>query len=50
MKRILVSLPDGAWKFIEKKLKGKLGDKESELVRNIVIAYLSEKGYFEDEK
>jgi len=50
MKRILVSLPDGAWKIIEKKLKGKLGDKESELVRNIVIAYLSEKGYFEGEK
>jgi metal-responsive CopG/Arc/MetJ family transcriptional regulator len=50
MKRILVSLPDGAWKIIEKKLKGKLGAKESELVRNIVIAYLSEKGYFEEEK
>ncbi len=42
--------PDGAWKIIEKKLKGKLGDKESELVRNIVVAYLSEKGYFEEEK
>ncbi|MBI2664450.1 CopG family transcriptional regulator [Candidatus Woesearchaeota archaeon] len=50
MKRILLSLPDGTWKIIEKKLKGKLGDKESELVRNIVIAYLSEKGYFEEEK
>ena len=50
MKRILVSLPDGCWKIIEKKLKGKLGDKESELVRNIVIAYLSEKGYFEEKK
>jgi len=35
---------------MEKKLNGKLGDKESELVRNIVIAYLSEKGYFEEEK
>ncbi len=50
MKRILVSLPDGTSKIIEKKLKGKLGDKESELVRNIVIAYLSEKGYFGEEK
>ncbi|MCS4541744.1 MAG: CopG family transcriptional regulator [Euryarchaeota archaeon] len=50
MKRILVSPLGGAWKIIEKKLKGKLGDKELELVRNIVIAYLSEKGYFEEEK
>ena len=50
MKRILVSLPDGVWKIIEKKLKGKLGDKESELVRNIVISYLSEKKYFESKE
>ena len=49
MKRVLVSIPDGTWKIIEKKLKGKIGDKESELIRNIVIAYLSEKGYFERE-
>jgi len=50
MKRILLSIPDGTWKIIEKHLKGKLGNKESELVRNIVIAYLSEKGYFKAEK
>ena len=50
MKRILVSIPDGAWKIIQKKLKGKLGDKESELIRNIVLAYLSEKGYLKDEE
>ena len=46
MKRILVSIPDGAWQVIEKELYGKMGDKESELIRNIVLAYLSEKGYF----
>ncbi len=50
MKRILVSIPDGAWRIIQKKLKGKLGDKESELIRNIVLAYLSEKGYLKDEE
>ncbi len=50
MKRILVSIPDGTWQVIEKKLKGKLGTKESELIRNIVMAYLSEKGYFEEDK
>jgi hypothetical protein len=47
---ILVSIPDGTWKIIQKKLKGRLGDKESELIRNIVLAYLSEKGYLKEEK
>lgn len=45
MKRVLVSLPDGTWKIIEAELKGKIGEKDSEIVRNILIAYLSEKGY-----
>lgn len=44
MKRILVSLPEGIKKIINE-LKGKLGNSESEVVRAIVIAYLSEKGY-----
>ena len=50
MKRILVSIPDGTWKIIEKKLRGRIGEKDSELVRNIVLAYLSEKGYLKEEK
>jgi metal-responsive CopG/Arc/MetJ family transcriptional regulator len=50
MKRVLVSLPQGIWEIIEKNIKGKLGEKESEILRNIVIAYLSEKGYFEAER
>jgi hypothetical protein len=45
-KRILVSIPDGAWDVIEKQLKGKMGDKDSEIVRNIVLAWLAEQGYF----
>jgi len=46
MKRILLNLPDGIWEVIERELKGKIGSKDSEVIRNIVIAYLSEKGYF----
>jgi hypothetical protein len=46
MKKILVSIPEGAWEVIEKELNGKMGDKDSELVRNIVLAYLSDQGYF----
>ncbi len=45
MKRVLVSIPDGAWEIIEKELKGKIGERDSEIIRNIVLAYLSEKGY-----
>lgn len=49
MKRILVSIPQGAWELINRHLKGKMGDKDSEIVRNIVLAYLSEKGYMKEE-
>ncbi|HET7643063.1 MAG TPA: hypothetical protein VFK40_06115, partial [Nitrososphaeraceae archaeon] len=36
---------DGVWKIIDKELKGQIGDGDSEVIRNIVIAYLTEKGY-----
>jgi len=42
MRRILVSIPDEAWKIIEKQLEGK--------IREIVLAYLPEKGLFEKER
>lgn len=45
MKRILVSLPNGIWNIVNEELKGKIGESASEVVRNLVIAYLSEKGY-----
>ncbi|MBI2564692.1 CopG family transcriptional regulator [Candidatus Woesearchaeota archaeon] len=45
MKRILVSIPDGTWRIIKKHLMGKIGEKESEIIRNIVLAYLSEKDF-----
>ena len=45
MKKILVSLPEGIMNILDSELKGKIGDKDSEIIRAIVIAYLSEKGY-----
>jgi len=45
MKKVLVSIPEGAWKTLKMKLGGKLGESDSELVRNVVLVYLSEKGY-----
>lgn len=45
MKTILVSLPEGVYEMVLS-LKGELGESNSEIVRNIVIAYLSEQGFF----
>ena len=45
MKKILVSLPEGAWHVAKKELRGKLGESDSEIVRTVFLAYLSEKGY-----
>ena len=41
----MVTLPDGVWRVIDKELKGDLGDGDSEVIRNIVIAHLTAKGY-----
>jgi metal-responsive CopG/Arc/MetJ family transcriptional regulator len=46
MKRILLSLPDEIKKTVDS-LKGIFGESESEVVRTIVIAFLSEKGYLQ---
>ncbi len=45
MRRALVSLPDGVWNIIDTDLKGQIGDGDSEVIRNLVISYLAEKGY-----
>jgi hypothetical protein len=44
-RRALVSFPDGVGKIIDNEIKGQIGDGDSEVIRNIVIAYLIEKGY-----
>jgi hypothetical protein len=45
MRRALVSLPDGVWNIIDTDLKGQIGNGDSEVIRNLVISYLTEKGY-----
>ena len=49
MKRVLVSLPDKIYDIIDRELRGKMGEKDSEIIRTIVLAYLSEKGYIRSE-
>lgn len=45
MRKILVSFPEGVFEIV-RGLKGELGESDSEVVRNIVVAYLSEQGFF----
>ncbi|MCL4519319.1 MAG: hypothetical protein M1587_08995 [Thaumarchaeota archaeon] len=47
MKKALVALPDQAWDIIDLELVGKLGEGHSDIIRAIVLAYLSEKGYLD---
>jgi len=44
MKKVLVSLPEEIFSLV-RDLKGKFGESDSEVVRTIVISFLSEKGY-----
>ena len=44
MKRIQVTFTNEQWKLIEK-LKGEMGVTDSEVVRNIVMAWLVEKSF-----
>jgi predicted transcriptional regulator len=44
-RRALVTLPEGVWQVIDEQLKGKIGNGDSEVIRNIVVAYLLERGY-----
>ena len=47
-KKVQVTFSNGQWKLI-RKLKGTIGETDSEIVRNIVISYLSEKSYVKEE-
>jgi len=49
MKKILVSIPECIFKII-KGLHGIVGESDSEVVRNIVIAYLSQQGYLANKR
>lgn len=45
MKKVMVSLPEGVFDMVHG-LKGEMGESDAAVVRNIVIAYLSEQGFF----
>jgi hypothetical protein len=47
-RKVQVTFSDGQWKLIGK-LKGTIGDTDSEVIRNVVISYLSEKSYVKEE-
>jgi hypothetical protein len=47
-KKIQVTFSNGQWNLIQK-LKGTIGETDSEIIRNIVISYLSEKSYVKEE-
>jgi hypothetical protein len=47
-KKVQVTFSDGQWKLIEK-LKGILGETDSEVIRNLVMSYLSEKSYVKEQ-
>ena len=47
MKKALVALPDEVWGIIDRDLKNKLGTGQPDIIRAIVVAYLSEKGYLD---
>ena len=49
-RRALVSLPKEVWRVIDEELKGKIGNGDSEVIRNIVTAYLLERGYLLPQK
>jgi len=46
-KRVQVTFTEGQWKLIEK-LKPEFGDGDSEIIRNVVISWLSEKSFISD--
>jgi metal-responsive CopG/Arc/MetJ family transcriptional regulator len=50
MKRIMLSIPEETWDIVDTAFKGKFGNTDSEIVRNIIVAYLSEQGYFRSPK
>ena len=45
---VTVYLPPKIHEIVTTKLKDSLGKKDSEIVRNIIIIYLTERGYLRD--
>ena len=45
MKKIIVSLPDGIVKILDKEVIGKVGEGYSDTLRTIILNWLGEQGY-----
>ena len=45
MRKVLVALPQQIVDLMDNELKGKLGEGYSDIIRTIVMSWLSEKGY-----
>jgi metal-responsive CopG/Arc/MetJ family transcriptional regulator len=45
LKKILVSLPDGVVETLHDQLIGEIGQTRSEILRTVIMGWLSEKGY-----
>jgi len=43
-KRVQVTFTEGQWNLIES-LRGEFGDNDADIIRNIVLAWLSEKSF-----
>ena len=50
MRHTLVSLPDGIWNIIDSDLKSLSRDSDSEVIINLIISYLTDKGYLLKDK
>lgn len=46
-KRVMVSFTEKQWKLLEQ-LRGEFGDGDADIVRNVVLAWLSEKSFISD--
>lgn len=46
-KRVLVSFTERQWKLIEN-LRGEMGDGDADIVRNIVLSWLTEKSFISE--
>lgn len=46
-KRVMVSFTENQWALIEK-LRGEFGDGDADIVRNLALAWLSEKSFISD--
>lgn len=46
-KRVLVSFTERQWELIEN-LRGEMGDGDADIVRNVVLAWLTEKSFISE--